>query len=68
MEPDERTAPAVVELLGDESLLFASDYPHTDHVFPGVVGQTLDALAGVSEASLHKVLRGNARRLYGISE
>jgi len=68
MEPDERTAPAVVELVGDEGLLFASDYPHTDHVFPGVVGQALGALAGVSEGSRRKVLRENARRLYGIAD
>jgi predicted TIM-barrel fold metal-dependent hydrolase len=66
MEPDEATAPAVIERLGDEGLLFASDYPHTDHVFPGVVGQALDALADVPEASRRRVLRDNARRLYGI--
>ena len=66
MEPDECTAPAVLEQLGDEGLLFASDYPHPDHVFPGVVGQTLEALAGVPDASLRKVLRENAKRLYGV--
>jgi predicted TIM-barrel fold metal-dependent hydrolase len=65
MEPDERTAPAVLSLLGDEAVVFASDYPHTDHVFPGVVEQALHALGKEPEATVRKVLAGNARRLYG---
>jgi predicted TIM-barrel fold metal-dependent hydrolase len=67
MEPDERGAAAFVERLGDGSLLFASDYPHTDHAFPGVVKQAVDALGSLPEASARRVLGENARRLYGLS-
>jgi predicted TIM-barrel fold metal-dependent hydrolase len=66
MEPDERAAPAVIAATGDECLLFASDYPHTDHAFPGVVKQAREALASVPEASVAKVLATNAARLYGV--
>jgi len=68
MEPDERTAPSVLARLGDDGLLFASDYPHTDHLFPGVVKQTLEALAPAREASVRKVLGENARRLYAVGD
>ena len=32
---DERTLPSVVELVGDDRLLFTTDYPHSDATWPG---------------------------------
>lgn len=68
MEPDERSTPAVLEAVGEECLVFASDYPHTDHAFPGVVKQAREALGTVSADARYKVLRSNALRLYGMAE
>jgi hypothetical protein len=33
-EPDESSVPYVVEMLGDECIMFASDYPHWDGAWP----------------------------------
>lgn len=65
-EPDERTLPAVVDQIGDESILFATDYPHPDGIFPGVV----DALASrsdIGETTKRNILRENARRLFSLA-
>ncbi len=52
MDPDDALAPAVVERVGDECLVWASDYPHIDAPFPGAVKQTLELLSGMPEESL----------------
>ena len=33
-DPDETTMPQGVEALGEDKVIFASDYPHWDAVFP----------------------------------
>ena len=65
-EPDERALPAVVSLLGDDNLLFASDYPHPDGIFPGVVAALADR-DDLSETTKAKVLRDNAARCFGLA-
>jgi uncharacterized protein len=47
-----------------DSVVFASDYPHADGTFPG---STADLLTTdeLSKADVVRVLRDNARRLYG---
>jgi uncharacterized protein len=65
-EPNERSLPQVIELVGDDVILFASDYPHPDAIFPGAV----DALAqrdDLSDASKRKILRSNAERCFGLA-
>lgn len=66
MDPEDAVAPSVIAQLGDDNLVWASDYPHIDSPFPGAVKQTLEVLAKVPEASRLKVLGSNALRLYGI--
>jgi predicted TIM-barrel fold metal-dependent hydrolase len=66
MDPEDTVAPSVIAQLGDENLVWASDYPHIDSPFPGAVKETLELLAPVPEASRRKVLGSNALRLYGI--
>ncbi len=66
MDPDDAVAPAVVEQVGDECLVWASDYPHIDAPFPGAVKQTLELLSGVPEESRRRVLGSNALRLYAL--
>jgi len=62
-----RATPLVVSRLGDGNLVWASDYPHVDAIFPGAVKQTLELLAPLSAASRARVLGENARRLYGLA-
>jgi len=65
-DPDEEALASVVRLVGDECLVWASDYPHPDACFPGGVARTLELLGELPEASRGRVLAGNAARVYGI--
>jgi predicted TIM-barrel fold metal-dependent hydrolase len=65
-EPRERTIGSVCELVGEDRVLWGSDYPHID--------SSLDAaelvrgsVAGLSEARRAAVLGGNAAALFGWS-
>ncbi len=66
MDPDEEGAHSVLEQVGDECMVWASDYPHTDHPFPGVIKSTLDILARAPSGTAQKVLSTNALRLYDL--
>ena len=65
-EPDERTLPGILSLLGDEQVLFATDYPHPDGIFPGVVAAMADR-TDLPAASKSRVLRDNAARCFGLA-
>ena len=64
MEPEEETLPYVIERIGDDKILFASDYPHWDGIFPHVVS-TIRGRKDISETTKNKVLGANAKRFYG---
>jgi predicted TIM-barrel fold metal-dependent hydrolase len=64
MEPEEETLPYVIERIGDDKILFASDYPHWDGIFPHVVS-TIRGRKDISDSSKAKVLGENAKRFYG---
>ena len=63
-EPEESTLPYVMDRIGDKKIIFASDYPHWDGMFPYVVS-TIRERKDISEESKQKFLGENARRLYG---
>jgi predicted TIM-barrel fold metal-dependent hydrolase len=67
-EADEPLLATYVEHLGDDSLVYASDYPHWDSDFPGTVDEVRRraAAAGLSAGSTAKVLGGNAALLYAL--
>lgn len=48
-----------------ESVVFASDYPHADGTFPGSTAALLET-PDLDGATTRRVLRDNARRLYGL--
>jgi predicted TIM-barrel fold metal-dependent hydrolase len=56
----------MVELLGDDRFVWASDYPHVDAQL-GVVKELRERIARLSETSQRKILGDNAARLYGIA-
>ena len=65
-EVDEHTLPAMVGFLGDEGIVWGSDYPHHDATFPGATRAIRRTVAPCSTATQVKVLGLNARRLYGL--
>ena len=65
-EPDEEETAHVVERFGDGCVAWASDYPHPDARFPGVLETTLETLSELPPDARARVLGGNASRLFGI--
>jgi predicted TIM-barrel fold metal-dependent hydrolase len=64
-DPSERTLPAVVELAGEDAVVFATDYPHPDALTGDLVGRIADSPA-LSPAAREKILRVNAIRCFGL--
>ena len=65
-DPGEKGVPAFVSQLGDECLLFASDYPHPDALADNVVGQIADR-AELRQESKQRILETNAKRCFGLA-
>lgn len=64
-EPEEKTIPYVAKWVGEDNLLYASDYPHWDSEWPHTVDELLgrDDLTSSLQA---KILGQNARRFYNL--
>ena len=66
MEPSEKIGLTMMQLLGADRFLWASDYPHSDAEM-GTVAQLKRNLAALPDSEFRKVLGENAVRLYGLS-
>jgi predicted TIM-barrel fold metal-dependent hydrolase len=55
----------VIDLIGDDHIVFTTDYPHPDSPWPHAVEEFL-SLPGVSAASKRRILWDNALDLYGV--
>ena len=58
-------AAGVVSLLGAGNIVFASDYPHPDAIFPGAV-RALSERTDLDAATITAILDANARRCFGL--
>jgi predicted TIM-barrel fold metal-dependent hydrolase len=54
----------VTELLGDQILMFGSDYPHAESRFPESADKVL-GWNGIDKGTLQKLLWDNAVRCFG---
>jgi predicted TIM-barrel fold metal-dependent hydrolase len=59
---DEMTLPAVVELVGDDNLVFNTDYPHPDGTWPW--GMERLEQQPISDSSKRKIMWDNAARAF----
>jgi len=64
-DPDETVIAPIVEAVGADYFVWASDYPHIDASF-GVVGEIRDRIKTLPEGDQAKVLGLNAQRFYGL--
>jgi predicted TIM-barrel fold metal-dependent hydrolase len=64
-DPDESVIAPIIEAVGSDYFVWASDYPHIDASF-GVVGEIRSRLTTLSEEDQAKVLGLNAQRFYGL--
>ncbi len=65
-EADECLLPQAMKLIGENQIVYASDYPHWDGSYPHSLGE-LRSREDLTEAQKRKVLADNARRLYKLS-
>ena len=56
----------LVDTLGDDRVMWASDYPHPDSTWPDSQKAIEENFAGVAAATRRRVLCDNARALYGL--
>jgi predicted TIM-barrel fold metal-dependent hydrolase len=54
--------------IGIDQITFETDYPHQDSTWPNTVGYAQRAMADLTPAEIHKVVRGNAIRLFSLPE
>lgn len=65
-EPEERTVGAMLELVGEDNILWGSDYPHVDSRLDAA--QLIrQSVAGLAEEPRRRVLGENGLRVFGIS-
>ena len=65
-DPDETAAPLIMDHVGAQCFMWATDYPHPDH--PGTwVDALTNLVRPLSEPTREAFLGGNVRRLYGLS-
>ncbi len=65
-DPDEVAMAFTAEHLGDDRIIWASDYPHPDAKIPGVVAELQEATAGLSEETRRRIVGENAAELYAL--
>ena len=61
----EKELPMVAELIGDDNIVYSTDYPHGDSDFPHAVEEFLE-VEGVSKETKRKILWDNCARLYDL--
>jgi predicted TIM-barrel fold metal-dependent hydrolase len=62
-EADEWLLPQALKLVGENQIVYASDFPHWDHSFPGSIDEIRDR-GDLTDAQKRKVLADNCRKLY----
>ncbi|OLB99963.1 MAG: hypothetical protein AUH30_03835 [Candidatus Rokubacteria bacterium 13_1_40CM_68_15] len=64
-EADEWLLPQALKLVGESQIVYASDFPHWDHSYPGSLDEIKNR-GDLSDGQRQKILGDNARRLYAL--
>jgi len=60
------TALKLTEFWGEENMLWASDYPHPDSIWPNSVRTIGETMGQMDPAQVARICGGNAAKLYGL--
>ena len=55
--------PQAVKLVGENQIVYASDFPHWDHSWPASIDE-IRQRGDLNDTQKQKILADNARRLY----
>jgi predicted TIM-barrel fold metal-dependent hydrolase len=64
-EPDDPTLPRLADLIGEDRILWASDFPHSDAIYPGTVKALEDTIAPLPVKA--RIRGANAVDAYGLA-
>jgi predicted TIM-barrel fold metal-dependent hydrolase len=53
-----------LDAIGFDNVMIETDYPHSDSTWPNCLEHAQKQLAGISPENRHKIMRGNAERLF----
>ncbi|MBI2867367.1 MAG: amidohydrolase family protein [Chloroflexi bacterium] len=67
VEPDDHLMPQMVDSGLEDTLIFSSDFPHFDAIFPGSAAALADR-NDLSPEAKRKALRDNGLRMYGVKK
>ncbi|MGH7820246.1 MAG: amidohydrolase family protein [Candidatus Binatia bacterium] len=65
-DPGERTMGSLTRFIGGETMIWASDFPHSDAKYPGVVEELREHTADLDATIRANLFGKNALRLYGV--
>jgi uncharacterized protein len=65
---EEALASELIRLLGADSCMWASDYPHTDSTFPHSLHAIDETLGTLADTDRRKITATNCARLYGFAD
>jgi predicted TIM-barrel fold metal-dependent hydrolase len=54
----------MLDVVGEDNVMIETDYPHSDTTWPHSIKLAHERLEGLPGDVQHKILRGNAERLY----
>jgi predicted TIM-barrel fold metal-dependent hydrolase len=61
---DDRHGIGNLSTIGCDNVMIETDYPHSDSTWPNCIDHAKQQLVGLSPEDRHKVMRGNAERLF----
>ena len=59
---------AMADLAGEDNLIWASDFPHSDAKYPGVVDELMERVEDLTAERQRKIVGANAARVYRIED
>jgi len=65
-DPGEHTMAMLANFVGPDSLIWASDFPHSDARYPGVVDELREHTEAMEPGARAKLFGLNALRLYQV--
>ncbi len=65
---DERFGPHQYDYLGEDTIMWGSDYPHPDGTWPDSPAYLEENLGDMDATVRHKIVAGTAAKLYGFTE
>ena len=63
----DRVGTRLLDLIGEDQVMFESDYPHLESTWPNTTNRVNDLLGDLSSELQYKVARGTAIKLFRLS-